>query len=248
MSRKTIIAANFKLNLLAGEAKNYALELVEALRSEPTEREIVIAPVYTALPAVSGALDGSNIHLGAQDLAVEASGAFTGEVSAPFLREFGCRYVIVGHSERRSLFGESDAIARKKARAAIDGGLIPIVCVGESLEERERGEEEAVVERQLRAVLDECPKEAEIVIAYEPVWAIGTGKTASVEDAERMHRFIRGVLGGERGGATSILYGGSVNAGNADALLASNEIDGALVGGASLKVSSFLPIIRAAAK
>lgn len=248
MSRTTIIAANFKLNLLAEEAKNYALELVEALRSEPVGQEIVIAPVFTAIPAVSGALDGAKLALAAQDISAEERGAFTGEVSAPFLREFGCKYVIVGHSERRSLFGESDEIVGKKTRAAIDGGLIPIACVGESLEERERGEEEAVVERQLRAILEACPQSPELVIAYEPVWAIGTGKTASTEDAAKMHRFIRGVLGGALGDSTSILYGGSVNADNAGSLLSSPDIDGALVGGASLKVATFLPIIRAAAK
>ncbi|NLE49426.1 MAG: triose-phosphate isomerase [Sandaracinaceae bacterium] len=248
MSRKTVIVANFKLNLLAEEAKNYTLELIEALRSEPSETTVVIAPVYTAIPAVSGALDGAHIALAAQDIAAQVSGAFTGEVSAPFLLEFGCRYVIVGHSERRRLFGENDEIVAKKARAAVDGGLIPIVCVGETLEERERGEAESVVETQLRAVLDHCPEGSEIVTAYEPVWAIGTGKTASVEDAEKMHRFIRTVLGSERGDNTSILYGGSVNADTAPALLSSADIDGALVGGASLKVASFLPIIRAAAK
>lgn len=245
MIRRPIVAGNFKMNLLAGEARALAVELRARLEAEPPECEVVLAPVFTSLAATRDALEGSEVGLAAQNLHPAESGAFTGEVGPRFLVDAGCTHVIVGHSERRQIFGERDEDVRAKAEAALAANLTPIVCVGESLEEREAGEAEAVVLRQVGAALEGLDAER-IVLAYEPVWAIGTGRTASPDDAQAMHGAIRGALPEAARGAVRILYGGSVKPENAEALLGRPDVDGALVGGASLKTETFLPIIRAA--
>jgi triosephosphate isomerase len=203
------------------------------------------------IPEVATLLDGSALGLGAQNVADREEGAFTGEVSAAMLKEFGCRFAIVGHSERRHLYQESDALIAARFAAAKRGGLCPILCVGETLGDRESGQTEAVVHRQLRAVLDLLGARAfaGTVIAYEPVWAIGTGRTASPDQAQEVHAFIRDQLAAadaEVAQATRVLYGGSVKPDNADALFAMADIDGGLIGGAALKAEDFLAICRAA--
>jgi len=213
--------------------------------------EVVVCAPYIYLPEVETQLGGSKVSWGAQNLSTEAAGAFTGEISAAMLQDFHCRYVIVGHSERRTLYGETDAIVAKKYAVARAAGLIPILCVGETLAEREQGITEQVVARQLKAVtdLEGVAALAAGVIAYEPVWAIGTGKTASPEQAQEVHAFIRKTIAaGDAGVAdkVQILYGGSMNAGNAASLLSQADIDGGLIGGASLKADDFLTICRAA--
>ena len=210
----------------------------------------VPAPYLAQVHALAATVPAlSAVDLGAQDVSSQASGAFTGEVSAAMLREFGCRYVIVGHSERRQYHGESDALVADKAKAALAAGVTPIVCVGETLAEREAGQTEQVVKRQLAAVIHtngHCI--SEIVVAYEPVWAIGTGKTASPEEAQAVHAVLRTQLKAatDQAGRVKILYGGSMNAANAASLLAQGDIDGGLIGGASLKAPDFLKIIAAA--
>lgn len=207
----------------------------------------VPAPYLAQLQALVA--DTPALALGAQDVSSQASGAFTGEVSASMLREFGCRYVIVGHSERRQYHGETDAVVADKARAALSAGVTPIVCVGETLAEREAGQTEQVVKRQLAAVIHtngHCI--SEIVVAYEPVWAIGTGKTATPEEAQAVHVVLRAQLKAatDQAARVKILYGGSMNAANAASLLAQADIDGGLIGGASLKAPDFLKIVAAA--
>ena len=210
----------------------------------------VPAPYLAQVQALkSGNATLSSIHLGAQDVSAQATGAYTGEVSAAMLKELGCRYVIVGHSERRQYHGETDALVADKARAALASGVTPIVCVGETLTEREAGRTEEVVKRQLAAVIHSnghCI--SEIVVAYEPVWAIGTGKTASPEEAQAVHAVLRAQLQAaiDQASRVKILYGGSMNAANAAALLGQPDIDGGLIGGASLKAPDFLTIIAAA--
>jgi triosephosphate isomerase len=221
------------------------LPLVKAVR----DVEIVLAPPFTALAAVGAKLAGSNVALAAQNVHPEKQGAFTGEVAPGMLVELGCRYGIVGHSERRALFGESDAFVASKAAALLAHGIRPIVCVGETLEQREQGRTSAVVSGQLDGSLASIPAEKaeEIVIAYEPVWAIGTGKTATPELAQEVHALIRARLRsrfGAVGDRIRIQYGGSVKPDNAAALLSQPDIDGALVGGASLEPDSFARIIR----
>ena len=213
--------------------------------------DLAVCPPFILIPLAAELLKGSAIAVGGQNLNVNKSGAFTGEISGPMLKDAGCRYVIVGHSERRALYGESDDVVAQKFKAAQDAGLIPILCVGELLEEREANKTEAVVARQLDAVLKLAGigALANAVIAYEPVWAIGTGKTATPEQAQAVHKFIReklvkadkAVAEGVR-----ILYGGSMKASNAKELLAQPDIDGGLIGGASLQVEEFLNIGRAA--
>jgi triosephosphate isomerase len=246
--RKPIIAGNWKMNCTIPEA----LELVNGLKemvSDVRDREIAIAPPFTALSSVANALIGSNMTLSAQDLFWEDKGAFTGEVSADMLLDAGCDYVIVGHSERRQLFGETDEGVNKKVRAAISSGLIPIVCVGETLSEREGGETLPVIERQLTIGLRDVTinEPEDLVIAYEPVWAIGTGKTATSGQAQEVHSYIRGLLRGifrDASDGIRVLYGGSVKPENIDDLMMEPDIDGALVGGASLKADSFARIVR----
>jgi triosephosphate isomerase len=213
---------------------------------------VVIAPVFTALAKVADVLAGTTLGLSAQDMFWESQGAFTGEVGPLQLADLGCRYAIIGHSERRQLFGDTDEVVQKKTQAALRHGIRPIVCVGETLVEREAGQAQAVVVRQLRAALAGLDPEeaAEVVVAYEPVWAIGTGKTAQPSDAQEMHARVRVTLvelfGQRLAEGTRVLYGGSVKPDNAKTLLAEPDIDGALVGGASLAVDSFCAIVAAA--
>jgi triosephosphate isomerase len=220
---------------------------VRALWQPP---QVVVCPPFVTLVAVAEALRGTSVGLGAQNLHWERQGAFTGEIAGEMLVEVGCRYVIVGHSERRHLFGETDEMVSRKARAALDLGLTPIICVGETLAERESGTTRAVVERQLRSVYDplDATRAAGTILAYEPVWAIGTGRNATPAQAVEVHAGLRealaGRLGAEVASGLRILYGGSVNAGNAAELLGEPEIDGALVGGASLKPDEFGRLIQ----
>ena len=231
-------------------------ELVAGIAAGVPEADnvsLLVCPPFPYLAAVSAAVAGSNVAVGAQNVSEHESGAYTGEIAPSMLRDVGCQYVIVGHSERRTLYGETSEQVAAKFRAAQDAGLTPILCVGETLEEREAGTTESVVNEQLEAVLDTAGIEAfrSAVIAYEPVWAIGTGMTASPEQAQDVHRHIRGVLAGhdaEVAAATQILYGGSMKGDNAAGLLAQPDIDGGLIGGASLKAADFLAIAAAAAE
>ena len=252
MTRKPLIAGNWKMHGALAESR----QLVEALRagvSANARATMLLCPPYVYLPAVHGWLQGGPIALGAQDLADKAgTGAFTGEVSGSMLRDVGCSYVIVGHSERRALYGETDAVVATKFKAAQTAGLTPIVCVGETLEQREAGQTRSVIERQVTAVVDSAGVQAfaNAVVAYEPVWAIGTGRTASPEQAQEVHAFIRGMIAARDAtiaAGLNILYGGSVKGANARSLFAMADIDGGLVGGASLVAAEFLEIFRAAA-
>jgi triosephosphate isomerase len=215
--------------------------------------KLLICPPFPYLAAVASQISGSRVALGAQNVSEHESGAFTGEVAPAMLRDIGCEYVIVGHSERRALYGETSFAVAAKFKAALDAGLKPILCVGETLEQRESGGTESVVEVQLGAVIDKVGIAAfkSAVVAYEPVWAIGTGVTASPEQAQDVHRHIRGVMAGhdaEVAESTQILYGGSMKGENAAGLLAMPDIDGGLIGGASLKAGDFLAIAEAAAQ
>ncbi|MDA9778877.1 triose-phosphate isomerase [Rubripirellula sp.] len=250
MSRRRIIAGNWKMNLRLSPATALASGVAEAVGENPTV-DVVLCPPATYLGAVGEVVAGTPVGLGAQNLYAAEDGAYTGEVNAGMLTDVGCGYVILGHSERRALLGETDEQISGKLHAALAGNLTPIVCVGETLEDREAGRTEQVVETQVRgslAGLDEV-RAASIVLAYEPVWAIGTGKTASPEQAEEVHAFIRQLLGKifsvEVAEQIRIQYGGSVKPSNATELLGQPNIDGALVGGASLKVEDFAGIINA---
>ena len=231
-------------------------ELVAALRAgvgADAHATMLLCPPFVYLAAVREWLAGSSLALGAQDLAAKpGTGAYTGEVAGQMLRDVGCTYVIVGHSERRALYGETNAVVATKFQAAQSAGLIPIACVGETLEQREAGQTQAVVSAQVAAILDAAGVQAlgNAVIAYEPVWAIGTGRTASPEQAQEVHAFIRGMVAARDAtiaAGLSLLYGGSVKGGNARSLFAMPDIDGGLVGGASLVAAEFLEIFRAAA-
>ena len=242
-ARTPLVVGNWKMN--GSVAANAALlgSLKAAEPFAPAEVSVCVPAPY--LRDVATLLAGSAISWGGQDCSPHDAGAFTGDVSAAMLAELGCRYVIVGHSERRALHGESDRLVAEKARAALARGLVPIVCVGETLAEREAGSTEAVVGRQLRAVMDLLADQVgATVIAYEPVWAIGTGKTASPAEAQSVHAFLRATLGAA-GGSLRLLYGGSVKADNAASLFAQPDIDGGLIGGAALKAPDFLQIIAA---
>lgn len=248
--RKPILAGNWKMNKTTNEAVKFAGELKEKVGSV-TEREVVICPAFTALGEVAKAIRGSNIELGAQDMYWEDAGAFTGQVSSVMLKDSGCGYVILGHSERRQYFGETNQTVNRKVRKALSaGGLTPIVCVGERLEEREQNLTFKIIEAQVKEGLNEINPDniLRLVIAYEPVWAIGTGKTASPQQAEEVHSFIRGILSKLAGDSVSqqvrILYGGSVTPENVSGLMACNNIDGGLVGGASLKLDSFVSLVN----
>ncbi len=247
--RRILIAGNWKMHKGVGEAVELVDELL-SIFSSPPSCEVAVMPPFTALHPVSGRLKGSFVKLGAQNVYWEDQGAFTGEISPLMLKEIGCHYAIVGHSERRHIFGEPDQWVAKKAVALQKVGIIPIICVGERLEEREAGDAEGVVASQLEGSTQGVSWDPETlpVIAYEPVWAIGTGKTATPEIAQEMHAFIRGWLSENEGDDVAsrvrILYGGSVKPENARGLLAQRDIDGALVGGASLKAQSFAGIIR----
>jgi triosephosphate isomerase len=250
--RKPLIAGNWKMNGSLGESRG----LVEALRSGVSvgaPATMLLCPPYVYISAVQAWLQGSPIALGAQDVADKpGTGAYTGEVAGQMLRDVGCTYVIVGHSERRALYGDTDAIVAAKFKAAQAAGLVPIVCVGETLEQREAGQTRSVIERQVVAVVDSAGVHAfaKAVVAYEPVWAIGTGRTASPEQAQEVHAFIRGMIAARDATIASdlsILYGGSVKGANARSLFAMADIDGGLIGGASLVAAEFLEIFRAAA-
>lgn len=247
--RKPIIAGNWKMHKTVGEALALVRELC-GITAGVTDVEIVICPTFTALYPVHLAICEGPLRLGAQNMHWEAQGAFTGEIAPAMVKEVGCTYVIIGHSERRQYFGETDDTVNKKVKAAFANELIPIMCVGETLEQREAGITEGVVGRQVRQGLTGLSAEqvAEMVIAYEPVWAIGTGRTASAEDANAVCRFIRQVVaeitGSESAEKVRIQYGGSVKGENIAELMAKSDIDGALVGGASLDADSFAKIVK----
>jgi len=251
--RIPLIAGNWKMNKTASEAA----ELVAALQASvgtQSQVHIVLCPPFTALDRVGGLLGAGAIALGAQNLHEKPNGAFTGEVSASMLRDLHVTYVILGHSERRALFGETDALVNRKVLAALEATLRPILCVGETLAEREAGRTLEVVGTQLEAGLAGVPaaKADQVVIAYEPVWAIGTGKTATPAMAQEVHAFIRArlgqLLGLETAARLRILYGGSMKPDNADSLLAESDIDGGLIGGASLEAKSFTDLVLSAAR
>jgi triosephosphate isomerase (TIM) len=248
--RKPVIAGNWKMYKLLGESVDTAVEL-KTLVANANHCEVVIAPVFTAIKSVADRLEGSNVRVAAQDCAAASEhGAHTGEVAADMIRDVGCTHVIIGHSERRQFYGETDSTVNAKARSAIQAGLIAIVCVGEMLDQREAGIASDVVKTQLIAGLDGLTvRDTErIIIAYEPVWAIGTGKTATPEQAQEMHAVIRGVVGDKHGSEVAegmrILYGGSVKPDNIAELMAQEDVDGALVGGASLQAGSFAKIVN----
>ena len=250
--RKKIVAANWKMNMTQAEAAAFIDAFVVEVGDE-RDVEIVIIPPFTALPKVSEVLGGSHeIKLGAQNMHWERSGAFTGEISAAMLRDLYVRYVVLGHSERRQYFAESDEIVNRKTRAALEASLRPIVCIGETLDQRDAGDVEKVLGRQLRGSLANLDSKEllECVVAYEPVWAIGTGRNATPDQAQEAHAFIRRVLGEISDEATAekirIQYGGSVKPDNAAQLMSQPDIDGALVGGASLDPRSFAQIVKAA--
>lgn len=247
--RRILVAGNWKMNGSKASIK----ELLDGIKQgmdDVNNADVCVCAPYVYLGEVESQLSGSAIAWGAQNVSEQASGAFTGEIAASMLNDYNCGYVIIGHSERRTLYGEDDALVAKKYAVVREAGMKPVLCVGETLEEREQGITEDVVARQIDAVIDAEGIEAiaDGVIAYEPVWAIGTGKTATPEQAQDVHDFIRKRLAGHDASVakkTQILYGGSMNAGNAAELLAKPDIDGGLIGGASLKAEDFLTICRA---
>jgi triosephosphate isomerase len=250
MDRKPLIVANWKMNKTIDESVDFVEEFLP-LVSGVEDVDMALAPPFLSLPPVGGALKGSMVSLAAQNMHWEEAGAFTGEISPVMLRDVGCRHVILGHSERRQFFGEGDGEVSRKVQAALQEGIIPILCVGETLGERDYGKTFDTVGGQLTGGLADVVLETgnELVLAYEPVWAIGTGKTASPEEAQEVHAFARSLLasafGNDIAGAIRILYGGSVKPDNAGALMDMADIDGALVGGASLDPDSFAGIIKA---
>lgn len=249
--RKPIVAGNWKMNKTVAEARDLAAAIKREL-GDCKDVDIVLCPPFTALQAVSEVITGTHIDLGAQNMHWEKNGAFTGEIAAGMLRELFCHYVIVGHSERRGYFGETDEIVNKKTKAALASNLKPIVCLGETLQERESGRTEQVITTQTRGSLAGLsPRElVECIIAYEPVWAIGTGKTASPQQAQEVHALIRRLLKDMADEAVAqsvrIQYGGSVKAANARELFGQPDIDGGLIGGAALEARSFVEIVQGA--
>ena len=246
--RKTIVAGNWKMNASKDSVESLVTDILSG--ASDVSAEIIVCAPFPYLSQVEALIEGSNLMLGAQNLNLNASGAFTGEVSAEMIKDFGANHVIVGHSERRSLYGETSEIVAEKTKAAIDSGLTPILCLGESLDQRESGKTESVVSEQLNIVIKMVGIEAfnNIIIAYEPVWAIGTGMTATPEQAQAVHKFIRDLLASSSqdiADKTAILYGGSMNASNAVELISCADIDGGLIGGAALKAEDFLQICKA---
>lgn len=247
--RKPMIAGNWKLHKTLDEATGLLKELIPSVADNHAV-EILVAPVFTALDLVAKTISGTNIKLAAQNCYSEPQGAFTGEVSAPLLQDVGCHYIIIGHSERRQIFGETDELINSKAHAIANSGLGTILCIGETLEERESEQTFDVIRRQIRLGLKTLTSEQmkQLVIAYEPIWAIGTGVTASEEQAQEAHNFIRALVRELYDQTTSentrILYGGSVKPGNIDGLMAQPDVDGALVGGASLMAKDFARIVN----
>src|SRR5688572_10861057 len=250
--RKKLIAGNWKMNKTSADGVSLTREIVTAVGKQ-SDVEVVVCPPFTAIESVGKALEGSNVKLGAQNMHHEASGAFTGEISAPMLRAIFATHVILGHSERRTLFGDTDEFVNKKVLSALKNQLRPIFCVGETLAEREAGATLKVVQTQMERGLEGVNKDqaASVIVAYEPVWAIGTGKVATTEQAQEVHAFIRGLLAKLFTDAVAqkirILYGGSMKPANAPELLAQKDIDGGLIGGASLESRSFVELINAAA-
>ena len=249
MNRKPIIAGNWKMHKTIPEAVGLAKELALSV-GDISEREVIIAPSFVALQPVKETIKDTNIKLAAQNMHFEDSGAFTGEISPVMLLSAGCTHVILGHSERRHIFGESDDMINKKVLSAVNKGMTAILCVGETLDERKEGREKEVVTNQLRNGLNGLTKDLllRIIIAYEPVWAIGTGQTATPQQAQQMHEIIREELGkfydSEIAESVRVLYGGSVKSANISQLMAQADIDGALVGGASLKKDDFEKIVN----
>lgn len=251
--RKQIIAANWKMNKTIEEAREFVERLKQDLGSYD-KADVVICPPFTSISIVKEGISDTNYKLGAQNIYWENKGAFTGEISSEMLRDIGCQYVIIGHSERRQYFGETDETVNKKIKSALGMGLIPIICIGEVLSEREKGETFNILKRQIVKGLENINENEKInsrsmVIAYEPVWAIGTGKNATPNQAQESHAYIRSVLkelfGEEFSDEIRIQYGGSVNASNAGDILTQPDVDGALVGGASLKADTFTEIVKA---
>lgn len=248
--RKPIIAGNWKMNKTASEAVRLAKQIKVLVADEVKGIEVVLCPPFTALYPVAEVIKGSGIQLGAQDVFWEDEGAYTGEISPVMLKDLGCHYVIVGHSERREYFRETDEDVRRKVEAALAKGIGVIACVGETLKERQEGKTEAVVSREVRAIVDglELADPAHLVIAYEPIWAIGTGETATSQEANRVAALIReeiaAALGADVAREIRIQYGGSVKPENISAFMQEEEIDGALVGGASLDASTFAQIVK----
>ena len=246
-----LIAGNWKMNTDLPTARQLASAVVSSV-GDPSPVRVAVCPPSVSIDAVFSVIHGSPILLGAQNVHEVESGAFTGEVSAPMLRSAGCHYVIIGHSERRQYFGETDDLVNKKIASARASRLVPIVCVGESLEQREAGQEREVVHNQVMNALDtiSISSERELVIAYEPIWAIGTGRTATPEQAQDMHAIIRSILveqyGPKIGASIDILYGGSMKPDNATELLSQKDVGGGLIGGASLKADDFSSIVAAA--
>jgi len=249
MERRPLIAGNWKMNLGIVASKNLA-EQIRQSASKATDRDVMIAPTFTSLPIVAAALEGSNVLMAGQNVCWEENGAFTAEISPTMLLELGCSFAIIGHSERRHIFGEDDALINRRIKGAMKFGLTPIHCIGETLDDREADKTMTILESQLRKGLQDITlsKADNLVIAYEPVWAIGTGKTASKEQAQEVHAFVRDILADifEKSIASEmrILYGGSVNPENVDSLMGQKDIDGALVGGAALKADIFDRIIH----
>lgn len=249
--RKLLVAGNWKMHGSRTQNAQLSSELLDGLEDQ-READVLVCPPFVYLWELARAAKDSGVAIGGQNLSAESVGAYTGETSASMLVDVGCEYVIVGHSERRALYHEDDSLVARKFVAARQAGLIPILCLGETLEERERGATEEVVGRQLNAILSisGVGDFASAVVAYEPVWAIGTGRTATPEQAEEVHSFIRGMISSEDaniGDSVRILYGGSVKAANASELFSMPDVDGGLVGGASLKADEFLRICRATA-
>ncbi|MBE7564162.1 triose-phosphate isomerase [Acidithiobacillus sp. HP-6] len=249
--RPIMVAGNWKMNGLSADA----VHLTQAILSADLEQmrpEVVLFPPYTLLHAVTQEAKGTALRWGGQNLFWEPNGAYTGEISGAMLRDMGCRYVLVGHSERRQIFAETDELVARKVKAALSSGLIPVVCVGESEAERAQGATEQVLQRQVEAILPLLNLESNqpnLIIAYEPIWAIGTGQSASPEQAQAVHAFIRKLVAGHSSQLAKrliLLYGGSVKGNNATALFEQEDIDGALVGGASLSAGEFIQICRAA--
>ncbi|WP_306548799.1 triose-phosphate isomerase [Desulfobulbus sp.] len=249
MERRPFIAGNWKMYLTLGEAVQLA-QAVAATSAACMDRDVMVAPSFTSLAAICAATQGSNLLVGAQNIAWESEGAFTGEISAPMLKDLGVEWAIVGHSERRHIFGENNAMVNRRLHGALNGSIQPILCVGETLADREAGNTFTVLENQVREGLAAVTGQqmARVTLAYEPVWAIGTGKTASKEQAQEVHAFLRQLLANlyekNIAEAVRILYGGSVKPDNIDDLMAQPDIDGALVGGAALKAESFDRIAR----
>ncbi|OGC23777.1 triose-phosphate isomerase [candidate division WOR-1 bacterium RIFOXYB2_FULL_42_35] len=243
--RKPLLAGNWKMNKTIDESVALVKELAPLIK-DVADREVLVCPTFPALKSVADAAANTNIMLGAQNIFWEEKGAFTAEVSGPMLVAAGCKYVIIGHSERRQYFGETDETVNKRVKAALKFNLLPIVCVGETLEQREANEMMKVVETQVKEGTKDLSADEwkKITIAYEPVWAIGTGKTASPEQAEEVHAFIRGLLPAEVKDSVRILYGGSMKPDNVADLMAKENIDGGLIGGAALKAADFAAIVK----